>query len=200
LRLGPGDTITVVIDPGVNLASGDRYLFFTYGLVAGRSIAVREVARASMSGDTLSTRFVSLLDSARAYLADQRLKSALERSSIVAIGAVDSVRPLVPSSAGGEHSSNWIRAWVRLSSVFKRDSSAAPDNRVIVVFPGSRDRIFAGAARLSAGASYLLLSRRTSALATPRRIGLDATATYFVADSLDALPPADSVRVKRILR
>jgi hypothetical protein len=64
-----------------------------------------------------------------------------------------------------------------------------------LLFPGSRDILYVGAPRPSAGSEYLIMARRIGRLPERFRVGLDSATTWVIFESLDVLPPADSVAV-----
>jgi len=196
-----GRFITVVVDDPQGLTVGEAAIFFATGLASDSGVALREVARGKFSPSDRGAYTTKLRD-ARDSLAQQRVRAAVGRSPVVVLARVDSVtRVSLPdstdASASFEHAPLWRLAAIRVERPFKQEGGRVKVGDVLsVLFPGTYDIAYRHAPKPAVGERYVFLLRSVSELTRRNRIGINSNRFYFVADSVDALPPSDTTRVR----
>jgi hypothetical protein len=204
MRSISGRSITVVVDDPQPLSVGKVVIFFAAGLASDSGLALREVARGNFSPSDRDT-YTAKLSEAREHIVRQRLRAAVGRSAVVVLARVDSVTVVsLPDSlaaqASFEHAPLWRRAAIQVERPFKPQGGGVGVGAVLrLLFPGSQDIGFRHAPKPVVGQRYVFLLRPASVLSPRNRIGIDPNDLYFVADSVDALPPSDTTRVRLVL-
>jgi len=206
MRSISGRPVTVIVGDPRDLSVGKEVLFFATGLASDSGLALRETARADFSRSERNT-YTTKLREAWEYIAQERVRAAVSRSALVVLARVDSVTEIalpdsVARQASFEHAPLWRRAVASVELTFQPAQRGTADAATVVrlLFPGSRDVAFRRAPRPVAGERYVFLLRRATEITPRNRIGIDPAGLFFIADSIDALPPADTTRVRLALR
>ena len=131
------------------------------------------------------------------------MRVATKRAAAVILGRVDGAVPATVRDTTARKRSHddapvWWEATIHAERTFKTDAGRPVDS-VRVLYPTGARWTAEFRAQVVPGDRRVFSLRRASALPLERRTGVDITAKYFVADSLDTLPPGDTVRVKRVL-
>jgi membrane protein implicated in regulation of membrane protease activity len=199
----PGSRITVVFDTLGSRSNGSPVLELVQGIVlTAEGMAVREVAWAP-AGAATAVALRRLLHDVDDSLSDAQVRVATDRASAVILGHVGGVaRAAVRDTAARRRSHGespvWWEATIRVERLFKTDRGRHVDS-VRVLYPTGPLRADEARAQVVPDDRRVFSLRRASALPPERRGGVDITGRYFVVDSLDTLPPGDTVRVKRVL-
>jgi hypothetical protein len=161
-------------------------------------VAAREITTALF--DSAALLFKELKD-ADARNADRRYWARFDSASVVALGIVRAVEPLVMQRQRGaqnfsEHAPLWFQASVQVERLLK-GPPVLRDSGFIALFPGSRDIRYLYVPKLASGQKRLLTLRAISALPEWLRAGVNLQRAFVVLDSLDSLDPGDTLRIVR---
>jgi hypothetical protein len=135
-------------------------------------------------------------DSLNAVL--ERRRNALASDLVLLAGVVSidttPAQDTLARRRGGEHAPRWVAMRAQVRRVF-RGPAALSGEELRVLFPGSRDILYAASPRPVAAGEYLLMIRRIGRLPARFRVGLDSATTWVIYEPLDLLPPGDSSTV-----
>jgi hypothetical protein len=195
-----GDTITVVFKDSSNVPGvRTRVVVFAYGLILGKSIAVRDVKHVPLTPSFDLPVAQARLARADSSNADAAMRQHAELAVAVILGHVDSVAEVVvPDSMRareGEHSMSWSRAWVSISRAFRPGDMSFSGRQVVVYFPAEASGLAAEPAQVRANESRILWLQQLTRLPANLRIGIAETSGYFVLQATDTRPSSDSTRV-----
>jgi hypothetical protein len=199
-----GDTITVVVRDTTGLAVGAHAVFFAYGILLGKNIAVGELKRVPVTTP-------ASVDSVRTHLAvadsvniNRAMAARALASDALVLGSVDSTVAIAISDSAArrrsEHAPSWKRAFVHVTSAFLLRDSALVGQRVPVVFVTKGGDVSDDPPKLDANQRYMLWVHRLSRLPVELRSGIDTTSQYYVLEADDVRPATDSARVALSLR
>ena len=141
-----GKEITVQLSTPSTVRIGEQFVFFATSWMFGSSIAVREVGRTKPEPD-ISTRIADAL----AKSADNKLRDRLMGAELVVAGRVSAARSApenVRRDAISEHDPHARVAVIQIESFLKGQIS---ERSVVVLFPGSRDVMWASAPKFREG-------------------------------------------------
>lgn len=180
---------------------GARFLFLAVGLVSDSSLAVQELTRFAVTGDTTVLAITARIDSSRAVTALRRFQAHYNAADAVITGIVRSVEPIaMPDSIArlylGERSPLWLQATIAVTGIYKNDSLRVSEPATAYV-PGSRHISYLGVPALRLGLSGLFMLHRSTTLGPRARVGLDTSRTFAILDSLDLRPLRDSLYVPK---
>ena len=148
----PGEEITVeMLEP----AELKKTVFFTNVAVYGNSLEVIELGHLPMGDDGVA-EIRAKLAAARKRVAEQAILARMNTADRVIAGKVESVRRLGNAQRRSEHAPLWAIAVINVSSVLK----GGGDDRVEVMFPTSRDELWAEAPHFEKGESGVWILRR----------------------------------------
>lgn len=174
-----GQNITVVLATSADLKPGQELVFFTNGQLYGESIAVQEVGRLPNGRDV--TALEQQIRTADTQTGERELAARIAKAVMVVGGQVVSSQPL-----GGqrkpisEHDPQWQKAVIRVATVIK---GKMPESRLVtVLYPKSKDVMWAGAPRLTRGVSGIFILERDQHEFGP---------SQFRVSGLTALHPLD---------
>jgi hypothetical protein len=153
-----GQKITIVLATSAGLKPGQEFVFFTNGQLYGESIAVQEVGRLPNGRDvTVLQRQIRTADT---RTGERELTERIAKSVMVVGGQVVSSQPLVGGQRKpiSEHDPQWQKAVIRVASLIK---GKMPESRLVtVLYPKSKDVMWAGAPRLTQGVSGIFILQR----------------------------------------
>ena len=198
-----GSRLTVVFDTLGSRSTGSPVLELAQGIaLTSQGTAVREIAW-SPAGAAAAPEVRRRLHEADDSLSDAQVRVATKRAAAVIFGHVDGAVPATVRDTTARKRSHddapvWWEATIHAERTFKTDAGRPVDS-VRVLYPTGARWTAEFRAQVVPGDRRVFSLRRASALPLERRAGVDITARYFVADSLDTLPPGDTVRVKRVL-
>lgn len=133
-----GKQVTVQLQQGKAMDSGDKAVFFTNGWIYGKGIAFMEVGRMKQDQpDKFKPRVTESLQ----RKADQQLKDRINRANIVVVAKVVKTNELqldkrLPIS---EHNPHWWEAVLQISSI-KTGEFQGQELRIL--FPSSNDEVW----------------------------------------------------------
>jgi hypothetical protein len=190
-----GQEITVQLSQPSRLVAGQEALFFTVGWVYGETLAVKEVGRLAGAAAAADTARKQIAD-ARRRADDTVLGQRIRASQFVVAGKVATTGPLGdrgPDTRGTEHDPEWQVAVIDVGSV---EWGQAPSRTVSVLFPASRDVMWARSPKFQPGQAGIWLLHRERL----PRIAAAAPPFYTALEPLDFHPPAALDRVRRIVK
>jgi hypothetical protein len=135
-----GLEVTVKLASPGSVTKGEQAVFFTRGWLYGESLAVVELGRMSPGSE-------KKVAAARLRIADRELQTRLDGAVLVVAGRVIETRPAAVKARGGEHDPLWREAVIAVDRVLK----GAAAGQVVLLYPASRDRLWAGAPKPEAG-------------------------------------------------
>jgi hypothetical protein len=150
-----GQNITVVLATSAGLKPGQEFVFFTNGQLYGESIAVQEVGRLPNGRDV--TVLEQQIRTADTQTGERELAARIAKAAMVVGGQVVSSQPLVGRQPKpiSEHDPQWQKAVIRVASPIK---GKIPESRLVtVLYPKSKDVMWAGAPRLTQGVSGIFI-------------------------------------------
>lgn len=153
-----GQDITVVLAMSEGLKPGKELVFFTNGQLYGESIAVQEVGR--LPNGREATRLKQQIRAADTRSSERELAARIAKAAIVVGGQVISSKPLVEGQSKpiSEHDPQWQEAVIRVATVIK---GKVPKSRLVaVLYPKSKDVMWAGAPQLAQGVSGIFILQR----------------------------------------
>jgi hypothetical protein len=153
-----GQNITVVLATSAGLKPGQELVFFTNGQLYGESMAVQEVGRLPYGRD--ATQLEQQIRTADSRTGERELAARIAKAVMVVGGQVVSSQPLVEGQRNpiGEHDPQWQKAVIRVATVIKGEM---PEGRLVtVLYPKSKDVMWAGAPRLTQGVSGIFILQR----------------------------------------
>ncbi len=133
-----GKQVTVQLQEGNAMASGDKAVFFTNGWIYGKGIAFKEVGRMK---EEQPDKFKPRVAKSLQRKADQRLKDRIDRANVVVIAKVVKTNELnldkpLPIS---EHSPHWWEAVLQINSIIKGEFQG---EALRMLFPSSDDEVW----------------------------------------------------------
>jgi len=212
-----GKQMTVVVNPsfkiGPKLKPGVSAVFFVNPLLYEKNIAVRAEAVA----DTQSIKdLAKLLPAAIEEFKKKPLNDALKLADKVVSGIVVEVRPLSGAKLAelqsldngryfySEHSPRWREAVIRVQSTLK---GAATEKTIILIFPSTKDRMWAKAPKCRVGqtGTWLLhtgvqLKEGAKVLLTPDKIGGEAVTAYTSLRPQEFQPKDSTGKNEKLIR
>ncbi|MBI4659973.1 MAG: hypothetical protein HY735_14120 [Verrucomicrobia bacterium] len=200
ITLVKGDVVTVELkDPSV-FRPGVQATFFTRGWIAGKGIAVREVAHELAR--TAAARAVPEREDTLKRLETAALKLRAEAADIVAAGRVVSVaKPAVARAERPfvtEHDPNWQDAVIQVQTGLKGVKSK---EQLVVRFPASEDVAYFGMPKFKVGQEGVFFLKRDKLSGLPRAAVADRVLeTCTVMEHADALPKREVGRVRKLLK
>jgi hypothetical protein len=185
-----GREITVQLLKPRSVATGRPVVFFSNLAVAGKSIAVKEVAHfdAARNG-SMAVQVANQVN----RKPDIELQARIAGAELIVTGTVASVRRL--ERAGplpSEHDPEWMEASVTVQSTEK----GAAQTSVIVWFPSSDDIRWFRSPKFQTGQSGIFLLRHTRQDGLPRQTGAPG---YTALHPLDFQPVTERERVRRLI-
>ncbi len=188
--------ITVQLREARGMRVGESAIFFSNVFLYEKSIAVREVGRVSLRGDTKALR--DQVTSASRRVADRALQQRLNLSSLVVLGKVSRVRRIEEGLRSrlpiSEHDPEWWEAVVEIESVEKGE---APQRSVTILFPNSTDEMWYDSPKFREGQSGVFILQRGQ-----QEKGLPAFRLpgYTALDPLDFQPGAQLNRIRTLIK
>jgi hypothetical protein len=187
-----GKEITVQLLSPRSVSVGRPMLFFSNVAVAGKSLAVKEVAHFDA---TRSSALLSQASNNAKSKPERDLQAATARAELIVTGSVASIRrPEQPQGPPpSEHDPEWTEAIVTVQSTEK----GSAQQRVSVWFPASTDIRWFRSPKFQAGQSGVFLLRRT------RDVGLQRFAAgsqgFTALEPLDFQPLTERDHVRRLV-
>ena len=179
-----GKEITLQLLRPRSVTRGQALLVFSNLAVAGKSIAVKEVAHYDAAR---SAALISQVSGAVKQKPQADLQSSIARAEVIVTGTVASVTPRQQSGPlGSEHDPQWTQAVVDVQSTEKGPAQT----RVTVWFPASTDIRWFRSPKFQPGQTGVFL------LARARERGLDG---YTALGPLDVQPIAERERIRQLL-
>ena len=179
-----GKEITVQLLKANSVSAGRSMLFFSSVTVAGKSLAVREIAHYDAPRN--SKLAAQAADNAKSK-PDADLQNRIRQAVLVVTGRVSSTKHLENRSPlGSEHDPEWTEAIVEVSSTEK----GAPQERVSVWFAASDDIRWFRSPKFQAGQTGVFLLQR----AQDKRIQ-----GFTALDPLDFQPAEQRDRIRQAI-
>ncbi len=179
-----GKEITLQLLKPRSVTRGQALLVFSNLAVAGKTIAVKEVAHYDAKASAAMMSQVS--DSVRGK-PEADLQSSVARAEMIVTGTVASVTPRqAPGPVGSEHDPQWTQAIVDVQSTEKGPAQT----RVTVWFAASTDIRWFRSPKLQQGQAGVFLMTRS------RERGLDG---YTIQGPLDFQPLAGREHIRQLL-
>lgn len=179
-----GKEITVELLKPRSVATGRPVLFFSNVAVAGKSLAVKEVAHFEVARDSKLAAQVGDYVKRKPELA---LQARINGADLIITGTVASVRrPEQRGPKGSEHDPEWTEATVDVQSTEKGPAQ----QRVTVWFPASDDIAWFRSPKFQAGQSGVFLLRRS------RENGLQG---FTALDPLDFQPISERDHIRQLI-
>jgi hypothetical protein len=179
-----GREITLQLVRPRSVTKGQALLVFSNLAVAGKTIAVKEVAHYDAKSSAAMISQVS--DSVRAK-PEADLQSSVARADLIVTGTVASITPRqAPGPVGSEHDPQWTQAVVDVQSTEK----GSAQTRVTVWFAASTDIRWFRSPKLQQGQAGVFLMARS------RERGLDG---YTIQGPLDFQLLAQREHIRQLL-
>ncbi len=199
------DTITVVVRDTLTLNVNTRYGFLANGLAVDSGVVVRENWKQVASTAAEWTAFIDAYNAAVPLALDRETRAHLPRIDVVFWGVVTAIQPPQISdsisriSRHSESAPSWRVATIIPRGVL-RGSPGLISQPTPVLFPGSRQLMFAAVPRPGIADVRLYLLHRPGRLAGFTFAGIDTSRTFVLFDPLDVRPLGDTTRVARLLK
>jgi len=179
-----GKEITLQLLKPRSVTRGQALLVFSTLAIAGKTIAVKEVAHYDAAS---SAAMMSQVSDATKRKPEVDLQTAIARAELVVTGTVATVTPRqAPGPVPSEHDPQWTQAVVDVQSTEKGPAQT----RVTVWFPASTDIRWFRSPKLQPGQTGVFLMARS------RERGLDG---YTVQGPLDFQPLAEREHIRQLL-
>ena len=179
-----GKEITVQLLKPRSVATGRALLFFSNVAVIGKSLAVKEVAHFDVSRSSNLPAQVADYVKRKPEI---ELQSSIGRAELIVTGTVASIRrPEQRGPLPSEHDPEWTEAIVDVQSTEK----GAPQKRVTVWFPASRDIRWFRSPKFETGQTGVFLLSRA------RERGIQG---FTALEPLDFQPIAQRERVRQLI-
>ncbi len=188
-----GKQITVeLVEPG-SVNEGQEAVFFTNGWLYGDSIAVKEVSHLAITENTQTLQ--KQVAAARRKAEDQILQKRIASAELVILGKVSSARqaPESVGRGGSEHDPDWWEAIIQVESV---EQGHLVEKSVTVLFPKSRDVMWARAPKFRENQDGIWLLRKEKIPALGRKF----EEYYTALDPLDFQPREQLERIRMLIK
>jgi hypothetical protein len=179
-----GKEVTLQLLRPRSVTRGQALLVFSTLAVAGKSIAVKEVAHYDAAR---SAAMMAQVSSAARSQPEADLRSSIARAELIVTGTVASLTPRTSSGPqASEHDPLWTQAFVDVQSTEKGPAQ----KRIAVWFPASTDIRWFRSPKFQQGQTGVFL------LARARERGLDG---YTALGPLDFQPIAEREHVRQLI-
>ncbi|MBZ5536292.1 MAG: hypothetical protein LAO31_10085 [Acidobacteriia bacterium] len=199
-----GRNATVILSRPGELKAGAEAMFFGNPRFVGKSLTIVDVGEILSSAPPEATAGLEVGLQARR---DLPVRERLAAASLVFRGKVESEGPLVPErkykSPPSEHDPDWHVAQVRIITPLRGGDQGA---LVIVIFPASRDIMWANSPKLEPGLDAIFIAHKPEREFAQlyRTTGvtefLQKQPAELVTHPFDVLPGSDDARVRRLLK
>jgi hypothetical protein len=187
-----GKDITLLLAKGSSAKVGEEAVFFTNGAAYGKSIAVREVGRIDAAGKA-AAELRRQVAGASEKAADRQLAKLITSADLVVAGKVTRVEKSTkraPAQPETEHDPMWREAVISVESVEK---GKLEGKTVVVVFPASKDVMWAKAPKFTVGQEGVWLLHKGQF----KGVKIDG---HTALNPLDFHPKDKAQRVKRLIK
>jgi hypothetical protein len=194
--LSRGDLVTVAVSDPAAFPVGTRDIFYTAGVVFGRTITVREIAHeAAPPAGAVAAKQAAI----KSEMAEAEMERNVRGTDAIIIGNVVKVsEPAAGDRDAGpisEHDPEWRDAQVRVSEWVKGSGPQI----VTVRFPASIDVMWASVPKLKAGTRELLFLHKDD-VSTEMVPKMKAPAPFVLLNQTDEKPLADAPLARKVVK
>jgi len=207
IPLAPGDNVTIEVRDPAGFREGMQATFYTRGWIIGEGIAVREVGHVPVAQTMSSTAVAEVkreVDQTRSQVSDAQLAARMQAADVVVVGRVVGVQGVTLQPRGApparitEHDPEWREAVIQVDSAIK---GAAPNSRLVVRFPASRDVQWVYAPKLTVGQEGTFILKRDEVSGAPKaRLAGAEVQPYTALSPQDVMSRADGARALRLYK